>query len=45
VFKRGDAFDWKALGLVESQASDLWVSGRLLVAEPKTPQHQKRKAG
>jgi hypothetical protein len=34
AFRRGEDFDYAALGLNESQARDLWVAGRLLVKEP-----------
>lgn len=41
TYKPGDDFDWKALGLTESQASDLWVAGRLFV-KPRAPERKRK---
>lgn len=47
-FKPGERFDYAGLGLVWSQARDLWVSGQLLVEEPvaaSAPAHQPKRKG
>ncbi len=50
VFKRGQAFDLKAIGVTESQATDLWLAGRLevvpqAVAPTRAPQQQPKRKG